>query len=364
MDVAGRVPRLRERLDEAGCDALLVSRMVNIRYLTGFTGSSAVLLVGPDGLVFVTDGRYGAQAAEQLDRSGVEARIEVVRTQAEQRELLGGRLGGIARLGLEAEAVTWSQLRRYTEWFPQTELLATEGLVDDLRLVKDAGEVARMAQAARIADEALAVVRPMLAEGITERQVALMLDFEMCRKGASGPSFDTIVAGGPNGAMPHHRPTDRPIGRGELVVIDYGAVFDGYCSDTTRTFCVGEPATATARRMVEVVGRSQAAGVGAVRAGVEAKAVDDVCRSTIGDAEESWREAFLHSTGHGVGLEIHENPRVSTTSTDTLAAGMVVTVEPGVYLPDYGGVRIEDTVVVTETGCEVLTKAPKELIVA
>lgn len=373
MDVASRIPRLRDGLAEAGCDAMLVTRMVNIRYLTGFSGSSATLLVRPADLIFVTDGRYGTQASEQLGRAGVEATVEVVRTQAEQKQLLSDHLavagagtgaGGTARLGLEAEAVSWAQHRRYAEWFEGVELVPTENLVEALRLVKDAGEVARMAEAARIADEALAVVRPMLAEGMTERQIALMLDFEMARKGASGPSFDTIVASGPNGAMPHHRPTDRPIGRGELVVIDYGAVFDGYCSDTTRTFCVREPATATAGRMVEVVAASQAAGVEAVRSGVEARVVDDVCRRAISEAEPEWADAFLHSTGHGVGLDIHEDPRVSTTSKDTLRAGMVITVEPGVYLPEIGGVRIEDTVVVTESGCQVLTNAPKELIVA
>ena len=219
-----------------------------------------------------------------------------------------------------------------------------------------------MAEAARIADDALAKVRPRLAEGPTEREIALDLDFEMRRLGAAGSSFETIVASGPNGAKPHHRPSDRRIAPGELIVIDFGAIVDGYCSDMTRTLCVGEPATATAARMVDVVAESQQAGVDAVRAGVEAKAVDEACRAII--AEAGWADAFLHSTGHGVGLDIHEMPRVSSLSTDTLGAGWVVTVEPGVYLPEFGGVRIEDTVVVTEEGCTVLTNAPKTLVVA
>ena len=218
-----------------------------------------------------------------------------------------------------------------------------------------------MAEAARIADEALARVRHRLAERPTEEEFALELDFEMRRQGASGPSFDTIVASGPNGAKPHHRPGDRRIRPGELVVLDFGAIVDGYCSDMTRTLCVGEPSSETARRMVEVVAHSQRAGVAAVRAGAEAKAVDEACRSLIEDA--GWGDAFLHSTGHGVGLEIHEAPRVASTSSDTLATGQVVTVEPGVYLPDVGGVRIEDTLVVREDGCQVLTNAPKELVV-
>ena len=362
MDVGGRIPRLRQAFADAGCDALLVTRLVNIRYLTGFTGSAAVLLVRPDDLVFVTDGRYRDQSAIELGGAGVEARIRIGLTAGSQKEFLQEEAAGVARLGLEAAAVTWAQQRKFDgEWFPDAELVATEGLVEELRKVKDAGEVDRMAEAARIADEALARVRHRLAEGPTEEEFALELDFEMRRGGASGPSFETIVASGPNGAKPHHRPSSRRIEAGELVVVDFGAIVDGYCSDMTRTLCVGEPASATARRMVDVVAESQRAGVEAVRAGVEGKAVDEACRAIIGDA--GWADAFLHSTGHGVGLEIHEDPRVASTSTDTLVAGHVVTVEPGVYLPEHGGVRIEDTMVVTDEGCLVLTNATKELAV-
>jgi Xaa-Pro aminopeptidase len=363
MDVAGRASRLRERLSDAGCDALLVTRMVNVRYLTGFSGSAALLLVRPDDLLFVTDGRYRDQSAEELAAAGVDAEIEVGITGAAQKELLQQAAAGIGRLGLEAESVTWGQQRRFaSEWFPEAELVPTEGLVEDLRRVKDAGEVERMAAAAAAADAALALVRSRLADHPTEEEFAIELDFEMRRQGASGPSFETIVASGPNGAKPHHRPSDRRIQAGELIVLDFGAIVDGYCSDMTRTLCVGEPSSDTARRMVEVVADSQRAGVAAVRAGAEAKAVDEACRSLIADA--GWADAFLHSTGHGVGLEIHEAPRVASTSPDTLVAGQVVTVEPGVYLPDVGGVRIEDTVVVTDDGCRVLTNAPKELVVA
>jgi Xaa-Pro aminopeptidase len=363
MDISARIPRLRERLEEAGCEALLVTRMVNVRYLTGFTGSAALLLVLPDEIVFVTDGRYRDQSAEELASASVQARIGVGLTLAQQREHLQEAARTVAHLGLEAESVTWGQQRRFaTEWFPEAELVATEGLVEELRRVKDSGEVERMAAAAAAADAALAAVRGRLVDLPSEQEVALELDFEMRRQGAAGSSFDTIVASGPNGAKPHHRPSDRRIQRGELVVIDFGAVVDGYCSDMTRTVCVGEPASGTARRMVEVVAESQRAGVAAVRSGVEAKSVDEVCRSLI--AEAGWGDAFLHGTGHGVGLEIHEAPRVGSTSSDTLLSGYVVTVEPGVYLPDHGGVRIEDTVVVQDDGCRVLTNAPKELVIA
>jgi len=219
--------------------------------------------------------------------------------------------------------------------------------------------VARIEAACAIADAALAEVAPMLEDGPTEQAFALALDTEMRRQGADDISFDTIVAAGPNGSRPHHSPSDRGIERGDLVVIDFGALVDGYHSDMTRTIAVGGPAALdeTQTRMLEVVRASQAAGVAAVAAGVSTKEVDAACRSVI--AEAGWGDAFVHGTGHGVGLDIHEEPRVSTVTDAMLAPGHVVTVEPGVYLPGHGGVRIEDTVVVTRSGCRTLTRAPK-----
>lgn len=362
MDVADRPWRLRARLDAAGCDALLVTNVTNVRYLTGFTGSSATVLVTPDELMFVTDGRYRDQATAQLAAALVAATVAVGRTSDEQRELLAGPVAGLARLGLEAAAVTWAEQRRYAEeWFPGTELVPTEGLVEDLRRVKDAGEVARIQAACAMADAALAAVRHRLGEGATEAEVALELEWQMRRLGADGPSFDTIVASGPNGAMPHHRAGERRITEGDLVVIDFGALVDGYHSDMTRTVMVGDP-TDTQRRMLDTVMASQAAGVAAVRSGIEAREVDEACRAVLREA--GWEDAFLHGTGHGVGLDIHEAPRVSATAAGSLADGHVVTVEPGVYFPEHGGVRIEDTVVVTDEGCTVLTNASKELLVS
>jgi Xaa-Pro aminopeptidase len=358
MDVAGRVPRLRERLADAGCDAVLVTNLTNVRYLTGFTGSAALLFVAPGDLVFVTDGRYRDQAGAQLAAAGVAATVAIGRTSDEQRDHLVGPVSSVARLGLEAAAVTWAQQRRYAvEWFPDAELVPTEDLVEGLRLVKDEGEVGRIQAACAMADAALAEVRHRLGERATEAEVALELEWQMRRLGADGASFDTIVASGPNGAMPHHRAGDRPIGEGDLVVIDFGALVDGYHSDMTRTLMVGE-ADDTQRRMLAAVTEAQAAGVAAVRAGVEARDVDEACRAVLRDV--GWEEAFVHGTGHGVGLDIHESPRVSATAAGSLADGHVVTVEPGVYLPEHGGVRIEDTVVVTAEGCRALTLAPKD----
>ena len=361
MQVAGRAPALREALAPAGCDALLVTNLVNVRYLTGFTGSAGMLLIRPGELVLVTDGRYGEQAAEQLAAAGVAARIEVGALAA-QRAALAASAQGADHLGLEAGSVTWAAQRQMAgEIFAGTELVPTEGLVESLRLVKDDGEVARIRAAAAIADAALDHVRPLVAKGTTEAEIALSLDFEMRGMGAEDSAFPTIVAAGPNAAKPHARPSSRPIEHGELVVVDFGAVVDGYRSDMTRTLCIGAPRDATLQRVVDVVAESQRAGVAAVAAGRPCAEVDAACRDAV--AAAGWADAFVHGTGHGVGLDIHEAPAVSATSGDTLAAGHVVTVEPGVYLPGVGGARIEDTVLVTGAGCEPLTLSPKELIV-
>ena len=359
MDVAGRIPRLRERFAGAEVDALLVTRLPNVRYLTGFTGSAGMVLVTPTDALLVTDGRYQTQSAEQVAASGADARVGIGTTQARQREILGEAAGGIARLGLEAQGVSWAQQRSFTEWFPGAELVATEHLVEDFRMVKDAGEVARVRAACAIADDALGDLLPWLVTAPTERAFALKLELGMRERGASGVSFDAIVASGPNGAKPHARPSERPIAPHELVVIDFGCIVDGYCSDMTRTVSVGDPGP-EARRVWDTVLRSQQAGRDAVAVGVECAAVDHACREVIDDA--GWGDAFLHGTGHGVGLEIHEDPRVAASASGTLAPGHVVTVEPGVYLPGVGGVRIEDTVVVTADGPVALTEFPKDLV--
>jgi Xaa-Pro aminopeptidase len=360
LRVAGRVDRLRARLGEEGIDALLVSRGPNVRYLTGFTGSAGVVLVGPDDTVLITDGRYAQQSREQLASAGVDARIEIAPTQAARRAALEQQAAGWARLGLEAHGVTWAEQRSYDEWLAPTELVPTEHLVEGLRAVKEPEEVARIHAACAIADDALGAVLPRLAEGVTERGFALALELAMRERGASGTSFETIVASGPNGAMPHARPTDRVVERHELVVVDFGCVVDGYCSDMTRTMSVGDPGD-RAREVWDVVAASQVAGRDAVRAGVACRDVDRASRAVIEAA--GWADAFAHGTGHGVGLEIHEAPRVASSASGTLEPGHVVTVEPGVYLPGVGGVRIEDTVVVTDDGAEALTAFPKQLVI-
>jgi Xaa-Pro aminopeptidase len=361
MDVAARVPRLRESEGFTDVDALLVTRLPNIRYLCGFTGSAGMLLVTRDAVTFVSDGRYEEQAHEQLGAAGVQADILIGATAARQRELLHDAVAPGARLGLEAHGVTWAQQRAFaSDWFAHAELVPTEGLVEGLRRVKEPAEVARIHRACAIADEALRSVVDRLSDEPTERDVALRLELAMREGGASGNSFDPIVASGPNGAKPHARPTERRIRSGEMVVLDFGCVVDGYCSDMTRTVSVGDPGP-DARRLWDVVRASQQAGRDATRAGVPCADVDRACRAVIEEA--GLGERFVHSTGHGVGLEIHEDPRVAGTARDSLAAGYVVTVEPGVYVPGVGGVRIEDTVVVTADSADPLTEFPKELVI-
>ena len=357
LEVASRVARLRPLLGEAGCEALLVTNLANVRYLTGFTGSAGILLVTEDNVLLTTDGRYRTQAREQMDAAGVAADLEIGGLGDQHRAL--GSSAGPGTVGLEAAAVTWANQRVLAQVFDGRELVPTTGLVEGLRRVKDAGESARIEMAAAVADEALAGVLSLLADGRTEAEIATELDFGMRRLGAEGSAFETIVAAGPNSAKPHARPGPRPVGVSELVVIDFGAKVDGYRSDMTRTFCVGRP-TDELHRIYDVVLSAQRAGVDAVRAGAPAADVDLACRRLIDAA--GCGDRFVHATGHGVGLDIHEAPAVAATSADTLQVHSVVTVEPGVYVPEVGGVRIEDTLIVTDSEARAVTRFPKELV--
>jgi Xaa-Pro aminopeptidase len=376
LDVSGRLARLRALFSSAGpdeqpVDALLVTSPANIRWLSGFTGSAGLLLVTRDRAVLTTDGRYRTQSTEQLRAAGVDAEIEVSIGGVQlQREALVAGSSEVRCLGLEADHATWSAQRAWDELFATAELAPTRGVVESLRTVKDAGEVARMERAALIADEALGeVLRLLTAVGtgkggdgaLTESRFAAALDHAMRERGAEESAFETIVASGENSAKPHARPGERHIRPGDPVVVDFGAVFDGYRSDMTRTFCVGGLPSGELGKVFEVVAESQQAGVRSVRPGVVAGAVDQACREVI--AASGWADRFEHGTGHGVGLDIHEGPSVGPGSTAILVPGTVVTVEPGVYLPETGGVRIEDTLVVTENGGRSLTQFPKEVAV-
>lgn len=353
ITVASRAARIRARLAELEIDAVILTTPSNIRWSTGFTGSAGTVVITSDSLHLITDGRYSEQAEQQLAEAQCDG--EVVITQSAQLAMIAKALGNASRVGLEADSVTWAQQQRFAEGL-SAELVPTIAAIEKLRRVKDDTELARIELAAEIADFALAKVRHLLNDGLTEKQFALALDMEMRAAGASGNSFTTIVASGPNGALPHARPTERTISAGDLVVIDFGCVVDGYCSDMTRSVGIGE-ISAEQTRMLEVIKEANAAGVAAIAAGQTTAAVDRAARSIVEDA--GWGEAFVHGTGHGVGLDIHEAPRVSSASEEVLALGEVVTVEPGVYLPALGGVRTEDLLVVTNEGCRAMSKSPK-----
>ncbi len=365
-DVVGRIPRLRERLAGEQLDCLLVVAMPNVRYLTGFTGSAGLVLVSNGGAMLATDGRYRTQAKEQLDAAGLGDVSLVVGRLPEQIDALVGFVRETvgesrSRVGLEAEHVVWASQRRWSERLAPSELVATSGMVEALRSVKDAGEIARIGAAAAIADAALFEVAPMLDRGTTESEFALALDVCMRRLGAEDRAFETIVASGPNSAKPHARPGDRQLTIGDPVVVDFGAMVDGYRSDMTRTFFVGGNPSDKMREIYEAVLESQRAGVAAVGPGVSGGDIDDVCRRSL--AAAGFGDAFEHGTGHGVGLDIHEAPSVGPGSTGILTPGTVATVEPGAYVAGLGGVRIEDTVVVTTDGCLPLTSFTKDFVV-
>lgn len=350
--VEARTDRLVELLGERGLDCLLVTDLLNVRYLTGFTGSNGACVVSAGERLFLTDFRYVSQAADQV--KGYEA-VEVGRDMLRD---VAARLHG--RTGFDDAHVSVATHGKLVERAAEeVELVPAGGLVEDLRAVKDAAEVAAMRAAAELASEAYESLRELGLAGRTEREVARSLVRFMEDRGAEGPSFDPIVAAGGHGALPHAVPRDVEIPRGTLVVIDMGAQVDGYCSDCTRTLATG-PLDDSAIEIYELVRRAQEASLTAIRAGAPCAAVDAVAREIIDAAGHG--ERFGHGLGHGVGLEVHEAPRLGKTAEGELVAGNAVTVEPGVYVPGEVGVRVEDLVIVTDGPPEILTGFPKDLV--
>jgi Xaa-Pro aminopeptidase len=353
-----RPDRVAAALAERELDALLVTSLVNVRWLTGFTGTNGLAVVGPaDQRLFLTDFRYLTQSAEQLDETW-ERRIlpELLPAAAEAVQPDPARP---LRVGFDDAHVSVKEHALLAERVADgVELAPAGGFIEELRLVKDAGELDRIRAATQLADQALSEVLERGLVGRTEREVALDLEFTMRRAGAQSMAFPPIVAAGPHSALPHAEPRDVAIPEGTLVTIDWGAVLDGYASDCTRTFATGEPDPRDAE-IYALVLRAQETALAAVRAGAGGREVDAVARDLITAAGHG--EHFGHGLGHGVGIETHEGPRLSQRSEATLAAGQVVTVEPGVYVPGAVGVRIEDLVVVGKDGAEVLTGLPKHL---
>lgn len=340
-----------------GYDLLLVTQPLNVRYLTGFTGSSGALALGRDTAVFFTDGRYAEQAAAEV--SGCEIRVV--------RDPLPRVLGEWARerpeprVAAEGDALTWSQGRELAGLAGEERVRPEQGLVEALRQLKDESELALIRRAERLVEEVFADLLTWIRPGMTERQVAARMDYAMLSRGASAPAFETIVASGARASLPHGVASDKPIEPSDMVVLDFGAQLEGYASDFTRTIAMGAP-DAESRELYEVVRRANEAARAAARAGMSCRELDGVARGLI--EAEGLGEHFRHSLGHGLGLAVHEAPRISAVSDAVLEEGMVITLEPGLYLPGKAGVRIEDLVVVRRDGVEELSHSPRELLTA
>ncbi len=355
MDHHLRRRALGARLGERGVNALFVTRLENVRYLTGFTGSNAQLVVLPGTAVFLTDGRYTEQARHEVPD------LERVTYAPSYRDVLSRFVAvpGVTRLGIEADHVTLASHGRITAALPGVELVPLEDVVEDLRTVKDDDERERIRAAQAATDAAFEDILDRFAVGISELRIARDLERLLREEGADGLAFDPIVAFGENAAEPHHEPGSRMLEEGDVITVDFGGLVDGYHADMTRTIAFGS-LNGELRKVHEIVRESQQAGIDAVRAGATGIEVDAACRAVIGGA--GYGESFVHPSGHGVGLEIHEGPWLGTAHGNPLPSGSVVTVEPGIYLPGLGGVRIEDMVEVTDEGGRVVGTSTRELI--
>lgn len=341
---------------KAELDGFVVGHPPNVRYLTGFSGSAGVLLLTQNGAVFSTDFRYREQVEEEVDGA---LQVEIVRGDVMSSVFSQGENRGCRRLGYEAHIVSAGDAHSWAEQNGRKELVGEQGWIEDLRTVKEAEEVEAIRCAAQLATGALTATIERFSIGMREIDVAADLESELRRRGSEWHPFETIVASGPRAALPHARTTDRRIQRGDWLLIDFGARVDGYCSDITRTFVVGAPADERQRAMYELTYAAQQSALRGIKAGLTGRQGDALARSVI--EARGFGDAFGHSLGHGLGLDVHEEPRVSKLNEDTLPVGAVVTIEPGVYFPGWGGVRLEDDVHLTASGAELLSDGQTEL---
>ncbi|TCW41181.1 Xaa-Pro aminopeptidase [Laceyella sacchari] len=350
-----RLSKLRQKLQERGIEALLVSHPVNRRYLTGFTGSAGVVLITATEQLLLTDFRYVIQAQEQAPQMTLVQHQGIYHTVGEQCRKLG-----IKALSFEQDHLTFAEFLQLKEAVGDIKLQPTSGIVKELRMVKDADELAVMREAARIADQAFSKILSDIKPGVRENEISFKLEFYMRELGATSSSFDMIVASGKRSALPHGVASDKVLELCDLVTLDFGAFYQGYASDITRTVMLGRPSEKQ-KEIYDIVLEACNRTIAALRPGMTGKEADAVARDYI--RAHGYGEFFGHSTGHGLGMEVHELPMLSSRGDMVLQPNMVVTVEPGIYLPEVGGVRIEDDVVITETGCEALNQSSKEWIV-
>lgn len=351
-----RRQKLRALLRKAGLPAFLATNPTNVSYLTGFTGDSSYLLLTAKNAILISDGRYTSQLEEECPDVGVYIRATGTQMSAETAIVI--HRNKVAAIGFESDHATVSLIGELQHGLSKTTLEPTSGMVEQLRAIKDKDELAAIREAARIAERAFAILRASLRPELTEKQIADDLEHQMRLLGAQCAAFPPIVAAGPRAALPHARPEAVPIGDHHLLLVDWGAQSRQYKSDLTRVLATGK-ISPKHERVYGVVLEAQHRAIAAIRPGVTAKEVDAVARGYIDSA--GFGKCFNHGLGHGFGLDIHESPRMHGTNNQPLQAGMVVTVEPGVYLPGWGGVRIEDDVLVVPGGCEVLTSLPKDI---
>lgn len=358
MDYKGRLGRARQKLQESRLEAFIVTHLANVRYLSGFSGTAGVLFVSASANVFFTDGRYRQQAREEV--RGATVRIRPGKSAlAAAAEWLEGR-NSYRRIGIEASHLTVADRKLLARSLGgRRKLVEAPAIVDELRMVKDSGEVPRIRAACHLGDQLFRRLLKVIRPGIPESEAAGEVEFAARKAGADQMAFPTIIAGGTRSSLPHGRASIAAIPSRGFVVCDFGVILAGYCSDMTRTVHLGRPSV-EARNLYEAVREAQQAALEAVKPGKSVGEVDQAARNLL--QRRRLAKFFTHSTGHGVGLEIHESPRIAAGQPEQLRPGMVITVEPGVYVPGKWGVRVEDTVVVTDSGCEVLTQSPKELI--
>jgi Xaa-Pro aminopeptidase len=352
-----RLLRLRNRFDEVGIDALLVFTPENRRYLSGFTGSSGYLVITREEAVLFTDFRYMEQAGKQAP----DFRIVKHGSKPFDDIVTFVHKLGVQSLGFEQDHVTYATYKRVLDLLEHVQFVPTSGLVEHLRRFKDPSEIEIIREAAKIADATFSHILHFLRPGVTEREIALEMEIFMRKNGATGSSFDTIVASGVRSSLPHGVASDKVLEKGDFVTLDFGAYYKGYCSDLTRTVSLGRPRDERLKEIYEIVLESQKHALAHIKPGMSGKEADALSRDLI--EAKGYGDHFGHSLGHGIGLAVHEEPRLSKLSEDQLEPGMVVTVEPGIYIPNVGGVRIEDDVVITENGIELLTHSPKELLI-
>jgi Xaa-Pro aminopeptidase len=364
MDYSARQKKLRQHLATTRFDALLISHLPNIRYLCGFTGSAGFLLVDESASIFITDVRYDPQARQEVRAAKVVIARQPILRELTDRIAHGRKKSRPMAIGVEGEHMTLTENKRISDLLPsRIRLRPAAAMVDRARMIKDAGELHSIRAAvdlgARLFDRAIEVLRP----GVTETTVAAEMEFTARQAGAEAMSFETIIASGKRSALPHGRASSQPVPSGSFVVCDFGVILGGYCSDQTRTVWIraaSEAVPKAARYGYESVLEAQMASIAAVKPGASVSEVDAAGRKVLKKA--GLGRYFTHSTGHGVGLEIHEGPRIAAGQKETLRPGMVITIEPGLYFPGKWGVRIEDMVAVTETGCEVLTPTKKDFL--